>query len=100
MKVTWTNTFTVDFDLDQAEEDFRHILEWSPDKDPEVAIYDAVEANWEYDDIEGIDASPAIEQCAKALRKRIGGVQMGMDLDTYINFTSHCGDDRSDTWKG
>ena len=26
MKVTWTNTFTTDFDLDQAEEDFRFIM--------------------------------------------------------------------------
>ena len=72
MKVTWTNTFNTDFDLDQAEEDFRHILEWDPDKDPEAAIYDAVEANWYFDDNENVDVSPAIEQCAKALRARIG----------------------------
>ena len=99
MKVTWTNTFSVDFDLDQAEEDFRHILEWNPNKDPETAIYDAVEANWYsgYDEI--VDVSPAIEQCAKALRERIGGVQMEMNFDTYINFTSSGNDDRSNTWK-
>lgn len=84
MKVTWTNTFTVDFDLDQAEEDFRHILEWSPNKDPETAIYDAIEANWACDGEEYIDTAPAIEQCAKALRERIGGVQIKMeDLPSF-----------------
>lgn len=81
MKVTWTNTFETDFDLDQAQEDYRHTLEWYPDKDPDVAIYDAVEANWYFGYDEIIDASSAIEQCAKALRERIGGVQMRMELD-------------------
>ena len=81
MKVTWTNTFTVDFDLDQAEEDFRHILEWSPNKDPDTVIYDAVEANWYFGYDEIVDASEAIEICAKALRERIGGVQLEMELD-------------------
>lgn len=82
MKVTWTNTFTTEFDLDQAEEDFRFIMEQNPE-DPDKAIYDAVEANWvcEWDIEEFGDTSPAIEQCAKALRERIGGVQMRMELD-------------------
>lgn len=86
MKVTWTNTFTVDFDLDQAEEDFRFIMEQNPNKDPESAIYDAVEANWACDwEIEEFgDTSPAIEQCVKALRERIGGVQIRMeDLPSF-----------------
>ena len=83
MKVTWTNTFTVDFDLDQAQEDFNQILYWNPDADIDKAVYDAVEANWACDwDIEEFgDTSPAIEQCAKALRKRIGGVQLEMELN-------------------
>jgi len=81
MTVTWTNTFTVDFDLDQAQEDFREILYWNPNKDPEDAIYDAVEANWAFDGEEYIDTSEAIEACAKALRKRIGGVQLKMNLE-------------------
>jgi len=81
MKVTWTNTFTVDFDLDQAEEDFNQILYLNPNKDPETAIYDAVEANWACDGEEYLDTTPAIEQCAKALRERIGGIQMRMELD-------------------
>ena len=82
MKVTWTNTFTAEFDLDQAEEDFHFIMEQNPE-DPDKAIYDAVEANWvcEWDIEEFGDTSPAIEQCADALRKRIGGVQMRMELD-------------------
>ena len=88
MKVTWTNTFTVDFDLDQAQEDFNHLL-WILDKtnseiDINKAIYDAVEANWAFDGEEYIDTHPAIEQCAKALRERIGGVQIRMeDLPSF-----------------
>lgn len=81
MKVTWTNTFTVDFDLDQAVEDFHDILYWNPDKDPNTAIYDAIEANWECEGEEYIDTSEAIEICAKALRKCIGGVQIEMELN-------------------
>ena len=81
MKVTWTNTFTVDFDLDQAQEDFNAILYWKPDTDIDEAIYSAVEANWHCDGEEYLDTHPAIEQCAKALRARIGGVQMEMELN-------------------
>ena len=86
MKITWTNTFETEFDLDQAEEDFRFIMEQDPYKDPETAIYDAVENNWACDwGIEEFgDTSPAIEQCVKALRERIGGVQMRMeDLPSF-----------------
>ena len=80
MKVTWTNTFEAEFDLDQAEEDFRFIMKQNPEE-PDKAIYDAVEANWMCDwNIEEFgDTSPAIEQCAKALRERIGGVQIRME---------------------
>ena len=98
MKVTWTNTFTKEFDLDQAQEDFNEILYWNPKKDIDEAIYDAVEENWYCDGEEYIDTSEAIEICADALRKRIGGVQTSMNLDTYIDFTNHGNDDRSDTW--
>lgn len=85
MIVEWTNTFRVDFDLDQAQEDFIHIL-WIRNKtnnetDIDKIIYDAVEANWAFDGEEYIDTAPAIEQCANALRKRIGGVQLHMELD-------------------
>lgn len=100
MKITWTNTFSVDFDLDQAEEDFREFMYWNPKADIERAIYEAVEANWYFGYEEVVDTSPAIEQCANALRKRIGGVQISMNLDTYIDFINHGNDDRSDTWKG
>ena len=82
MKVEWTNTFTADFDLDQAQEDFNHILDWDPEVDIDKAIYDAVEANWYFGYDEIIDASSAIEQCAKALRERVGGVQTQMNLQS------------------
>lgn len=81
IEVTWTNTFTTDFDLDQAQEDFEQILYWNPHEDIEKAIYDAVENNWYFDGEEYIDTHPAIEQCAKALRERIGGVQLKMELN-------------------
>ena len=80
MKVTWTNTFTVDFDLDQAQEDFREIMYRNP-SDPNKAIYDAVEANWYFDGEEVVDTDEAIEICAKALRERVGGVQLEMELN-------------------
>lgn len=81
MKVTWTDTFEAEFDLDQAQEDFNFIME-NYGTDIDTAIYKAVEANWNYGDgQEFIDTTPAIKQCAKALRERIGGVQMKMELD-------------------
>ena len=81
MKVTWTNTFTADFDLDQAEEDFKCFRRWNFDKDYETTIYAAVESNLYFESDEIVDASPAIKQCVKALRQRIGGVQMKMELN-------------------
>ena len=81
MIVEWTNTFKVDFDLDQAEEDFRMLLEYHPERDVNTLLYDAIEANWAFDGEEYIDTAPAIEQCAKALRARVGGVQMRMELN-------------------
>ena len=82
MKVEWTNTFTADFDLDQAQQDFYDIMDYDPNKDPNTAIYDAVEHNWSCDWTieEYCDTSSAIEQCAKALRERVGGVQLHMDI--------------------
>ena len=81
MKIEWTNTFTNEFDLDQAEEDFHTILYYDPLRDPDCAIYNAVEANWDFKGEEYIDTSEAIEMCAEALRKRIGGVQIEMELN-------------------
>lgn len=80
MKVTWTNTFEAEFDLDQAQEDFNFIM-GNYGTDIDTAIYKAVEANWACDGEEYIDTSEAIEICADALRKRIDGVQMRMELD-------------------
>ena len=79
MKIEWTNTFTYYFDLDQAQEDFNAIMEWNPDKDPEQAIFDAVYENFNMDGEEYINTEEAISIAAKALRERIGGVQMEME---------------------
>ncbi len=81
MKVTWTNTFTVDFDLDQAEDTFYILLHHCPHRNINTLVYDAVRANWVCDGEEYLDTAPAIEQCAEALRKRVCGVQMEMEID-------------------
>ena len=80
MKVEWTTKFELDFDIDQAQEDYREILYWNPEKDPESAIYDAIEDNLTYDDGVG-EYIPygVIEHCATALKDRIGGVQLKME---------------------
>ena len=82
MKIEWTVTCQTDFDLEKAVEDYNLLTKYQYDIDPDKAIYDAVEANWACDWYieEFSDTSPAIEQCAEALRKRLGGVQMQMDL--------------------
>ena len=80
MKVTWTNTFEIDFDLDRAQYYYESKMEYNPNSDPDKLIYDAIEAVWNYGGGEYIDYSEAIEICAQALRKRIGGIQMRMEL--------------------
>ena len=80
MKVEWTTKFELDFDIDQAQEDFHTIMFHNPENDPESAIYGAVEANLDYD--KGIgEFIPygIIEHCATALKDRIGGVQLKME---------------------
>ena len=81
MMIEWTNTFRQDYDLDWAEETFYDLLMKYPNKDPNSLIYEAIERTFYFEDgCEYIDYSEAIEIAAKALRKRIGGVQMEMDL--------------------
>lgn len=79
MKIEWTNTFTYYFDLDQAQSDYESIMEWRPEKDPEQAIFDAVNENFNIDGEEYINTEEAISIAANALRERIGGVQMKME---------------------
>ena len=81
MIVKWTNEFQTDFDLEQAEEDFNFVLQVDPTIDLDSAIYAAVNANFICDGEEYLNIQPAIEICAKALRERIGGVQMRMELN-------------------
>ena len=82
MTIEWTNTFKQDYDLDWGEETFNELLKRYHNKDPESLIYDAVERTFYFEDGgEYIDYYKAIEIAAKALRERIGGVQMRMELD-------------------
>ena len=81
MDINFTLTYTAHFDLDQAAEDFREMLYWNPDADTDKLLYDAVEENitWPMN----VDDLPneVVEAAANALRKRIGGVQIEMELD-------------------
>lgn len=81
MVINFTLTYTAYFDLDQAEEDFREMLYWNPNADTDKLLYDAVEENitWSMhvDDL----PNEAVEAAAAALRKRIGGIQLEMELD-------------------
>ena len=81
MTVEWTNTFRQDFDLDYAIEVFNTIINRDPTKDLDSAIYDAIELSFYFEAPEYIDYSEAVEICAEAMRERIGGVQMRMELD-------------------
>ena len=79
MKIEWTNTFSTDFDIEQAKIDFEDLMICKPNKDPDRVIYDAVNANFIADGEEYIDIQPGIELAAKALRKAIGGIQLRME---------------------
>lgn len=81
MIIQWTKIITTDFNLDQAQEDFNFISELHPNEDPEQIICDAVNANFSVDDEEYSDILPGFEIAVQALRKRIGGVQLRMELD-------------------
>jgi len=79
MQISWTNTFTTFFDLEQAYEDFYYIMREHDDNYLDKAIYDAVEANWYFDGEEYVDTYAGIEAAADALRAYIGGYQMRME---------------------
>ena len=85
MDIEFTVKRTAYFDLEQAYEDYYTILDFDPNKDPDSAIYDAVEENigWPL----GQDEYPneVVEIAAKTLRQQIGGVQMRMELNEYEN---------------
>jgi len=81
MKVEWTNTFKQDFDLDYAIEVFNTIIKRDPTKDLNSAIYEAIELTFYFEAPEYINYYQAIEICANAMRERIGGVQMEMELN-------------------
>lgn len=80
MEINFTITYTAQFDEEQAEEDFRFIMEQNPE-DPDKALYDAVEANLAWPRYVDDCPDEVVETAATALRKRIGGIQLRMELD-------------------
>lgn len=81
MTITWTETFTTQFDIDQAVEDAEFNFANNSYLGQDKIIYNAVEDNMEFRDCDVIDYYEAIEIAAKALRTRLGGIQMRMELD-------------------
>lgn len=80
MIIKWVNELHVNFDVDQAVEDFREITRWDPDADPDSTIYHVVNENFFIKGEEYLDISAGIELAANAVRKALGGIQMKMDL--------------------
>lgn len=83
MDINFTIPYTAHFDLDQAEEDFRELLWWHPEKCVDSAIYDAVEENLEWPNNQHEYPNEVVEIAAKTLRARVGGVQLKLDFDNY-----------------
>ena len=81
MEINFTITYTADFDLIQAEQDFYEMLYWDHNADIDKLLYSAVVENitWPID----VDDLPdeVIETAKTALRKRIGGIQLKMELN-------------------
>ena len=85
MNVNFQATFTAECDIEEAFNDFETLMEWHKDLDPHKAVYDAIEENLICFPKESAEYLPqeVIEKFADALRKRIGGVQMEMDLPPF-----------------
>lgn len=81
MNIEFTVKHTAYFDLEQAYNDYFTILDYSPDTDPDSAIYDAIEENLIWPTNQDEYPNEVVETAAKALRQQIGGVQMEMELD-------------------
>lgn len=81
MDIDFTITYTSHFDLDQAEADFRDMHYWNPKANINKLLYDAVDQNitWPM----GVSDLPdeVMEIATNALIKRIGGIQIEMELD-------------------
>ena len=80
MEIKFTITYTAYFDLDQAVEDFQEMRWRFPEKEIESILYDAVEENISWPHCVDDCPNEVVEDAAKALRCRLGGVQMQMDL--------------------
>ena len=80
MTVDFQLTFTARCDLNDAFDDYNTMMEWNPDYDPNKAIYDAINENLICP--QDVDVPEDVfEQFAKALKTRIGGVQLEMELN-------------------
>lgn len=85
MDIKFTVTYTADFDLIQAEQDFYEMLYWDHNADVDKLLYSAVVENiaWpsDVDDLPDEVVEEVKETAETALRKRIGGIQLEMELN-------------------
>lgn len=79
MDIKFTVTHSAYCDIDTAYEEYLDRKEYVSNFDPDREIYRAVNNNVisEYDDV----PRAVVEEFAKALRSRVGGVQLEMELD-------------------
>ena len=82
MTIKWTVAFEMDFDLDEAYEDFKTYREDFPEESIEDAINYVVRhyINYEMRDYDDKVTDPVYEIARKALEQAIGGEQLEMDL--------------------
>lgn len=82
MKIEWTVTYTALFDIDQAEKEYYDYMNIRDNPTDENEAWDAIceaisnniNADIDIDDI----PDEIRDKCVKALKDRIGGIQMSM----------------------
>ena len=80
MKVDFQVTYTASCDIETAFNDYEELISWKLySKEPERALYKAINENICYPN-DGVDIpDEVIEKFATALKLRVGGVQMEME---------------------
>lgn len=85
MNINFTITYIAHFDLDQAVEDFHEMHYWDPYGNVDKLLHKAIDQNITWSS--NVDDLPdeVINTAMQAMRLRIGGIQMEMELDLYEN---------------
>ena len=80
MKIEWTETYTALFDIDRAEKDYYEYMDERNNPTDEDNVWDAICESLDRNIDTGADVIPdeVWDKCVKALKERIGGIQMKM----------------------